>query len=68
MGVQQLGQLAGRLEAPGSMPNSTMDRLECAVAGQLQCLARWQARLVSVPGKRITGAIEFNGGITAGEK
>ena len=23
------------------MPNTTMDRLECAVAGQLQCLVRW---------------------------
>jgi hypothetical protein len=23
------------------MPNSTMDRLERAVAGQLQCLVRW---------------------------
>ena len=32
------GLLAGKLEAPGSMPNSTMDRLEGAVAGQLQCL------------------------------
>ncbi len=31
---------AGWLEAPGSMPNSTMNRLECAVAGQLQCLVR----------------------------
>ena len=37
------GPLAGWLGAPGSMPNSTMDRLEGAVAGQLQCLVRWQA-------------------------
>jgi len=40
-GRSAAGPLAGWLGAPGSMPNSTMDRLEGAVAGQLQCLVRW---------------------------
>ena len=39
-GRSAAGPLTGRLEAPGSMPNSTMDRLERAVAGHLQCLVR----------------------------
>jgi hypothetical protein len=40
-GRSAAGPLTGWLEAPGSMPNCTTDRLEGAVAGQLQCLVRW---------------------------
>jgi hypothetical protein len=40
-GRSAAGLLAGWFGAPSSMPNCTMDRLEGAVAGQLQCLVRW---------------------------
>lgn len=36
---------AGGLEAPGSMPKDTVDRLGCVVAGQLQRLIRRRADL-----------------------
>ena len=41
-----------------SMPNSTMDRLEGAVAGQLQCLVRRRGALDWLIGH--VGRIEFN--------
>jgi hypothetical protein len=40
-GRSAAGPLTGWLEAPDSMPDSTMDRLDCAVAGQLRRLVRW---------------------------
>ena len=52
------GPLAGWLGAPGSMPNCTMDRLEGAVAGQLQCLVRRRGALDWLIGH--VGRIEFN--------
>ena len=39
-GRSAAGLLTGWAGVPGSMPNFTMVRLECAVAGQLQCLVR----------------------------
>jgi hypothetical protein len=41
MGAQLPARWSVRSERPISMPNCTMDRLEGAVAGQLQCLVRW---------------------------
>jgi hypothetical protein len=41
MGAQLPARWPGRSKRLSSMPNGTMDRLEGAVAGQLQCLVRW---------------------------
>jgi hypothetical protein len=40
-GRSAAGMLTVRLEASGSMPDLTMNRLESADAGQLQRLVRW---------------------------
>ena len=59
MGAQLPARWSGGSKRLSSMPNGTMDRLDCAVAGQLQCRVRWRLGTVRVHPLQKSGYILY---------